>query len=192
MTRDARKLRDEKIFPEIAAGYLPEAEEKAKKIEPAEVLGLVLGARAEGPAFAQGGVLRFDIGRFLDGRFVPVPGPLLYIWDETRLRFPATQKHVEVYAHYTPITRRVDYFVVHAYYSYKLTEEELRPEIMRLADAVKSSPLGGKIDVSVKMLKHVADYLVKTKIALKPLVKLSDEESRKIAGLLAGTVSDRT
>ena len=116
--RDARAA----LFGRIEREVLPAAEKRAASVAPFAVEGVEFGSRPAQKAFGADGELRFEVGRWNGSRFEQIAERVLFPIrpPEMGVEYPADVFYVPgisgVFAHYTPVTRRLDYFEVWHYF----------------------------------------------------------------------------
>ena len=164
------KREREKMFARIESAVLPEAERRIAAIAPFDVLGLPFGAKAKAKAFSEKGELRFDLGMWNGTRFEPFASPMLFPVDPDILKFKypkeLPQRLCNLYAHYTPVTRRIDYMEVHDYfYVSRLDDKAARAKALGLLafEIARKFPAEA-VETSVRYVRYAEQYMVVTGI----------------------------
>ena len=183
------EFKNRTLFPAVERELLAAAEARVKDIPVVDALGLKLGGRMPGQAFAEGGALRFEVGRPEYGRFVPVPDELLYLIDDGGLRHdcPLEQKpRREAYAHLTPVTRRIDRIVVREYWGRDRgkRDEAVAGAVNALADALRRTV--GTKDVAVRsaLTRYVANLCIETSVSYAPMQAANVAERKAVIALV--------
>ena len=89
-----------------------------------------------------------------------------------------------VYAHYTPVTRRMDYAEVHDYFHVsKFSESDIRVHALgRLAAAAKRPG----VETSFRLVRYAEQYLVVTGIRHLALAAAGSAENGALRAILQG------
>lgn len=181
--RDARR----EIFAAVEDDILPGAEKRVEAIDPFEVETVMFGSRPTAKAYGVDGDLRFELGRWDQNRFVqfgdrlmmPFPPPkdldvvypkeTAYIWRNT-------------FRHYTPITRRLDYFEVWDYFSLKrATDTDVRQKALGLLAARLSKKYPAeKVKLTFRYIRYAEQYVVVTGVESREFAAAGEEEYKAL------------
>lgn len=167
---DVRHVEGRGLFEKIERDVLPEAEKRIASIPALDVMGLRFGDRPKSRAFAANGELRFDIGLCDGGKPIPFDPPILFPIDVEipGFRYPKEVKCAwrNVYAHYTPVTRRMDYVEVHDYFLVTRHDEKvIRAHALgRLAGEIAAKYPADAVETSFRLVRYAEQYLVVTGI----------------------------
>lgn len=153
-----------------------------------DVFGFTMGSRPDSPAFAPGGRLETETGRFAKSAYEPGGAEMTYPVKDGIFKYRHPGRAfcdwvwVDVNAHYTPRSRRADALIVQEYFYCKaenLPETVARAHMNELADAAKA--LSPDIDATVRFTRLTNQYLVTTRMEYRPLRAIGAAE----AGLLS-------
>lgn len=185
--RDARR----EIFAAIEDDILADAEKRVESIAPFEVETVVFGSRPTPKAYGVDGDLRFELGRWDENRFVPFadrlmvplqppknldvvyPGDVAYLWRNA-------------FRHYTPLTRRLDYFEVWDYFSVKrATDNDVRQKALGLFAARLSKKYPAeKVRLTFRYIRFAEQYVVVTGVESREFAAAGEEERKALNALL--------
>ena len=193
MTDVAERNARAALFARIEKEVLPAAERKADAVAPFTVEGVEFGSRPAQKAFCADGELRFDVGRWNGSRFeqipertlVPIRPPKMDV-EYPENAFPVPSLNA-VFVHYTPVTRRLDYFEVWDYFSLmKARETDVRHKAFGLLESriAKKYP-EAKIRTSVRYIRYSEYYAVVTEVESRELAAAGEEERKAISSLCA-------
>ncbi len=152
-----------------------------------DVFGFKMGSRPESPVFAQGGRLEVEKGRFVRSAYEPGGPMMTYPVRDGLFSYTHPGKPccswiwVDVFAHYTPRSRRADVLVVYEYFYCKhgdLPETSIRARMNELADDAKA--LSPDIEASARFQRLTNQYLVTTTIEYKPLRAVGAAEAESV------------
>ena len=176
------------MFSRIEKDVFPGAEKLAAGIASFTVEGVEFGSRPPQRAFGADGELRFDVGRWNGSRFERIPGRVLFpirppVMD---VQYPEgvflVPSLTSVYVHYTPVTRRLDYFEVWNYFSLvNANETDIRQKAFGLLESriAKKYP-EEKIWTSVRYVRHSDFHAVVTEVAARKFAAAGEAERRAI------------
>lgn len=186
--RDARAA----LFGRIEREVLPAAEKRAASVAPFAVEGVEFGSRPAQKAFGADGELRFEVGRWNGSRFEQIAERVLFPIrpPEMGVEYPADVFYVPgisgVFAHYTPVTRRLDYFEVwHYFLLARAKEADVRQKAFGLLEAriAKSHP-AAKVSTSARFVPYAEFYAVVTEVLSRDLYAAGEAERRAIGRLI--------
>ena len=176
------------LFARIEKELLPAAERKVESVAPFAVEGVEFGSRPAQKAFGADGELRFEVGRWNGSRFEQIPERVLFPIRPPKMdveypedAFPVPSLNA-VFVHYTPVTRRLDYFEVWEYFSMmKARETDVRQKVFGLLESriAKKHP-DAKIGTSVRYVRYSEYYAVVTEVSSRELVAAGEAESEAI------------
>ena len=188
--RDVRYIEDDgakrELFGKIEKAVLPEAERRAAAIPELDLMGLKFGAKPRASAFA--GDLRFDVGIRDGASFRQFEKPVLFPMDAelSGLGYPKEVKCAwrNVYAHYTPVTRRMDYAEVHDYFHVsRFSESDIRVHALGRLAAASRRP---GVETSSRLVRYAEQYLVVTGIRHLALAAAGSAENGALRAILQG------
>ena len=179
------KREREKMFARIEKEVLPEAERRMAAIVPFDVSGLPFGAKAKAKAFSEKGELRFDLGMWNGTRFEPFASPILFPVDPDILKFTYPKElpfFRNLYAHYTPVTRRIDYMEVHDYfYVSRLDDKTVRAKALGLlASEIARKFPAEAVETSVRYVRYAEQYMVATGIRSRAFAAAGAAEAQNM------------
>ena len=189
--REVREL----IFKRIAAEAQELAEKRSARVADVNVLGLEFGKRPSQPHFGAGGELRFDIGWFRNGRWRRFGAPLEYPIDVPRFEFDFNAwrdfgwgSWPSFYAHYTPITRRIDRIRV-VYVSWRqdrtYSEANMRVYSQVLARQIAKKFHPADIRTVGRWDRFVFNHQLTTEITCSALERIGREEAAAVDEILS-------
>ena len=184
---EQRRIECRVPFEKIERDVLPEAERHVAAIPAPEVMGLKFGAKPKARAFSEKGELRFDLGICDGGKSSPFDPPILFPLDVelSGFSYPKEAKSAwrNVYAHYTPVTRRMDYVEVHDYFLVsRFSEGDIRAHALgRLAAAAKRPG----VETSSRLVRYAEQHLVVTGIRSSALAAAGRAEDDALRRILA-------
>ena len=112
----SERIARKELFAQIEAALLPDAATRINAIDPFDVESVMFGSKPTQKAYGVDGDLRFELGRWDDGVFVPFGARLLHPFrpPDLDVAYPKETSFLwrNMFSHYTPITRRLDYFEV--------------------------------------------------------------------------------
>ena len=192
MTDIAERNARAALFGRIEREVLPAAEKRAAAVAPFAVEGVEFGSRPEQRAFGAGGELRFEAGRWNGSRFEQVAERVLFPIrpPEMDVAYPANVFHVPgisaVFVHYTPATRRLDYFEVWHYFALaKAREEDARHAAFGLLEArIASKHPAAKVGTSSRFVRYADFYAVVTEVLSRDLYAAGEAERQAIGRLV--------
>ena len=179
-----------RVFGRIEKEMLPEFERRIHSISPFRVMGLPFGARPKSEAFAEKGLLRFDLGLWNGACFQPFDPPILFPIDVelTGFEYPDGVKlgWRNIYAHYTPITRRLDSIEVHDYFSVaRFSDKTVRALALgRLSAEIANGYPADEVETSIRYVRYAEQYLVITGIRSRAFAAIGHEENKALQQLL--------
>ena len=180
------------LFGRIEKAVLPEAESRVAAIAATDVMGLPFGAKAKPPAFAGKGELRFDLGAWDGSRFVPFEPAILFPLDAQLAGFEYPKDVPmgwrNIYAHYTPVTRRIDRIEVHDYFAVSRAPDKTIRELAlgRLASVIAERYPAEDVEVVCRYIRYAEQYLVVTAISSRALAAAGRDEAEAIRRLMGG------
>lgn len=191
MTDENERAARAAMFAKIEKDVLPAAEARISSVSPFEVEGIVFGSRPAQKAFGAGGELRFETGCWNGSRFERMPERLLY-----PVRPPAMDVEYDaslcpvrslnaVYVHYTPVTRRLDYFEVWDYFGLMAAKEtDVRQKAFGLLESriAKKHP-EAKIRTSMRYVRYSEYYAVVTSVEAREFAAAGEAERREMESI---------
>lgn len=193
MTDVAERKARTSLFAKIEKDILPAAEARVAAIGQFEVEGIGFGAHPSQKAFGAEGELRFEIGRWNGSRFEQFGSRMLYPVRLPKMDVEYPEEVVlvpslsTVNVHYTPVTRRLDYFEVWDYFSVmKARETDVRHKAFGLLESriAKKYP-EAKIRTSVRYIRYSEYYAVVTEVESREFAAAGEEERKAISSLCA-------
>ena len=178
-----------KLFSKIEAVLLPDAESRIGATGPFEVESVLFGSKPKPRAYGTDGELRFELGRWDGGRFVPFGARLLHphLPPELDVAYPRETFFLwrNMFKHYTPITRRLDYFEVWDYFSVKkATDADVREKALGLLAArIAGKYPAEKVRTGIRYIRYAEQYVVVTEVESRELAAAGAEEYEAIAKL---------
>ena len=176
------------IFSRIEREILPDAETRIKALQPFSVEGIPFGSKPTAKAFGPDGDLRFDIGLWDGTRFVPFEKPVQFPLDSSILGLVYPKELGtnlrNVYAHYTPVTRRLDRVEVHDYFYTSRTDDKTVREkaLGLLAAAVARRYPAERVTTGVRYTRYAEQYLVITEIGAREFAAAGAAEAAALCG----------
>ncbi len=170
------------LFAKIEKELLPSAEAGAAAVGRFDVEGIEFGSRPTQKAFGIDGELRFETGRWSGGHFEPFAERMLYPVRPPKMdvEYPMNLFHVPsltaVFVHYTPISRRLDYFEVWDYFSLmRARETDVRQTAFGLLESriAKKHP-SDKIKTSSRFIRYAEYYAVVTEVESRAFAALGE------------------
>ena len=192
MTDAAERNARAALFARIEKDILPAAEKRVAAIAPFTVEGVELGSRPAQKAFGAEGELRFEVGRWNGSRFEQLPERMLFPIRPPKMdiEYPESVFLVPsltaVFEHYTPVTRRLDYFEVWHYFSLmKAKETDVRQKAFGLLESriAKKYP-EAKVRTSMRYIRYSEYYAVVTEVSSRELVAAGDAERKAVKNLI--------
>lgn len=180
-----------RVFSRLEAEVLPAAARRADAIAPLTICDITFGSRPTAKAFGEGGELRFEIGRWDGDRFVPFGDRILFPHPppEFDVTYPkdAPLMWRNVSKHYTPVTRRLDYFEVWDYFSAKrFRDEAVREKALGLlASRLAASLPAEKVSISCRYIRYAEQYVSVTCVESRDLAAAGRDEYLAIRRLTA-------
>lgn len=188
----SERIARKEFFAQIEAALLPEAATRISAIDPFDVESVMFGSKPAQKAYGVDGDLRFELGRWDDGVFVPFGARLLHPFrpPDLDVAYPKETSFLwrNMFRHYTPITRRLDYFEVWDYFSTKrATDVDVREKALGLLSAriAKKYP-AGKVKTSFRYIRYAEQYVVVTEVESREFAAAGVEEYKACFRLLNG------
>jgi hypothetical protein len=155
-------------------------------------MGLPFGAKAKPSAFAEKGALRFDLGMWNGSRFEPFDPEIIFPLDVQLSGFEYPKDVPlgwrNIYAHYTPVTRRIDRIEVHDYFAVSRAPDSTIRELAfgRLASAIAEAYPAESVETACRYVRYAEQYLVVTSISSRALAAAGRAEAEAIGRLTGG------
>lgn len=178
------------LFTQIEDELLPSAEARVDAIGLFEVEGITLGAKPSPKAYSREGELRFELGRWDIDRFIPFGSRLMQPLRPPKLdvSYPKETFYLwrNTYVHYTPITRRLDYFEVWDYFSAKrAVETDVREKALGLlASNIAKKYSVEKVKVTCRYIRYAEQYVVVTGVESRAFGNAGSQEYQELLKLL--------
>ena len=93
-----------------------------------------------------------------------------------------------IYAHYTPVTRRIDRIEVHDYFAVSRAPDSTIRELAlgRLASAIAEAYPAEAVETACRYVRYAEQYLVVTSISSRALAAAGRAEAEAIGRLTGG------
>ena len=188
----SERIARKELFAQIEAALLPDAATRINAIDPFDVESVMFGSKPTQKAYGVDGDLRFELGRWDDGVFVPFGARLLHPFrpPDLDVAYPKETSFLwrNMFSHYTPITRRLDYFEVWDYFSVKrATDTDVREKALGLLAArIASKHPAEKVKTGFRYIRYAEQYVVVTEVESRELAAAGAEEYKACFSLLNG------
>ena len=178
------------LFTKIEDCLLPRAEARVGAIKPFDVEGIVFGSKPTPRAYGRAGELRFELGRWDADRFIPFGARLLQPLQPPKFDVPYPKETFylwrNTFVHYTPITRRLDYFEVWDYFSAKrAVETDVREKALGLlASKTAKKHSAEDVKVTCRYIRYAEQYVVVTGVESRAFENAGSREYQELLELL--------
>ena len=178
------------LFGRIEREILPDSEKRIQAIRPFTVANLPFGARPTSRAFASDGDLRFDLGLWDGGRFVPFDPQIVFPLDPSILSFAYPKETAygwrNINVHYTPVTRRIDYVEVRdAFIVARTSDRIVREQALGLLAATVAGKYPAEaVETTCDYVRYAEQYVVVTGIRSRAFAAAGEAEAAAIRALL--------